>query len=164
MLKGFNTESLTRRSPTGARSRRQSAGACMTTNQVRFAEALLAERPRSLTLVPHNQARIARTAQPSVDVLPTPGEWVAYPQAGLRTGLLSLLATEPEPDKLPAYLMLEVVQQLGADGAYLFRIDAATQTVALAPWTIVDGAILHRDSVPALVQGFAPPSTKSHLE
>ena len=151
MLNSSNIESLTRRSTTLVHSRRQSPGACRTTNQVGFAETLLAERPRSLTLVPQNEARIARTAQPSVDVLPTPGEWVAYPQAGLPTGLLSLLATEPEPDKLPAYLMLEVVQQLGADGAYLFRIDAATQTLALAPWSIVDGAIRHRDSVPALM-------------
>jgi signal transduction histidine kinase len=151
MLNTSNIDSLARRSTTLARSRRQSSGACRTTNQVRFAETLLAERPRALTLVPHNQARILDTAQPSVDVLPTPGEWVVYPHAGLLTGLLTLLATEPEPDKLLAYLMLEVVQQLGADGAYLFRIDGANQALALAPWSIVDGAIQHRDSVPALM-------------
>ncbi len=150
MVKSSMMESLTRRSTTGARSPRQSPGACRPTNQLRFAETLLAERPRSLTLVPPNEARIARTAQPSVDVLPTSGEWAAYPHAGLPGRLLTLLATEPEPDKLPAYLMQELAQQLDADGAYLFRTDAATQTLALAPWVIVDGAIQHRDRLPAL--------------
>ncbi|HET6316917.1 MAG TPA: histidine kinase, partial [Chloroflexota bacterium] len=84
-------------------------------------------------------------------MLPSPGEWAAYPHAGLLGRLLTLLATEPEPDKLPAYLMQELATQLGADGAYLFHTDAATQTLALAPWAIVDGAIRHRDSVPALM-------------
>ncbi|HEU5102761.1 MAG TPA: sensor histidine kinase [Roseiflexaceae bacterium] len=129
------------------------------------------ERPRSLTLVPHNQARIGGAAQPSVDVLPTPDEWVMYPQAGLLTGLLSLLATEPEPDKLPAYLMRELAEQLGADGAYLFRTDAATQTLALAPWAIVDGAIRQYDSLPALeplmsasaFEPLAAPQTKRYM-
>src|SRR5262249_20938978 len=119
------TETLTRRSTTGARSPRQSPGACRSTNQLRFAQTLLAERPRSLTLVPPNEARFARTSQPSLNVLPTPGEWVAYTNAGLLGRLLSLLASEPEPDKLPAYLMRELAQQLGADGAFLFRSDAA---------------------------------------
>jgi len=151
MVKSPTMESLTRRSTTGARSPRQSPDTCKPTNQVRFAQTLLAERPRSLTLVPQNQSRIARTAQPGVGVLPTPSEWVAYPQAGLLGRLLTLLATEPEPDKLPAYLMQELAQQLGADGAYLFHTDAATQTLTLAPWAIVDGAIRHRDSVPALM-------------
>ena len=145
------TETLTRRSTTGARSPRQTPGACRPTNQVRFAETLVAERPRQLTLVPQNEARIARTAHPSVELLRTPDESVASPQAGLLGRLLTLLATEPEPDKLPAYLMLEMAEQLGADGAYLFRTDAATQTLALAPWVIVDGAIQHRDSMPALM-------------
>src|SRR6266508_4645615 len=150
MVKSSMMESLTRRSTTGARSPRQSPGACRPTNQLRFAETLLVERPRSLTLVPPNEARIARTAQPSVDVLPTPGEWVAYPHAGLLGRLLSLLVSEPEPAKLPAYLMQEVAAQLGADGAFLFRTDAASQTIVLAPWAMVDGAIQHRDTMPAL--------------
>jgi signal transduction histidine kinase len=47
--------------------------------------------------------------------------------------------------------MQELAQQLGADGAYLFHTDAATQTFMLAPWAIVEGAIRHRDSVPALM-------------
>jgi signal transduction histidine kinase len=46
--------------------------------------------------------------------------------------------------------MLEVAAQLGADGAYLFRTDTATQAIVLAPWAIVDGAIQHRDTMPAL--------------
>ncbi len=163
MLKTSHMQSLTRRSPTGARSRRQSPGACKPTNQLRFAETLLAQRPQQLTLVPQNAARIARTAQPSVDILPTPGELVAHPEAGLLNQLLALLATEPEPDKLPAYLMLEVVHQLSADGAYLFRTDAASQTLALAPWAIVDGTIRHSDSLPALeplmcLSAFEPPA------
>jgi signal transduction histidine kinase len=64
--------------------------------------------------------------------------------------LITLLATEPEPDKLPAHLMLELATQLGADGAYLFRSDVATQAIVLAPWAIVDGVIQHRDMLPAL--------------
>src|SRR6266496_5594697 len=150
MVKSSMMESLTRRSTTGARSPRQSPGACRPTNQLRFAETLLAERPRSLTLVPQNEARIARTSHPSVELLRTPDESVASPHAGLLGRLLSLLASEPEPDKLPAYLMRDMAEQLGADGAYLFRSDAASKTLALAPWAIVDGAIRHRDSVPAL--------------
>jgi len=150
MLKSSLIEPLTRRSTTLARSPRQSPGACRPTNQVGVVETLLAQRPRSLTLVPHNQVRIARTAQPSVDLLRTPDERVAYPRAGLLTGLLTLLATEPEPDKLPAYLMLEVVHQLGADGAYLFRTDGTSQTLTIAPWVIVDSVIRHCDSLPAL--------------
>jgi len=47
--------------------------------------------------------------------------------------------------------MQELALQLGADGAYLFRSDAATQTLALAPFAIVDGAIRHHDTVPALM-------------
>jgi signal transduction histidine kinase len=47
--------------------------------------------------------------------------------------------------------MQELAQQLGADGVYLFRTDAASKTLALAPFAIVDGAIRHRDSVPALL-------------
>jgi len=163
MLNSSHIESLTRRSTTLARSRRQSPGACRPTDQVRFAQTLLAERPRSLTLVPQNQSRIARTAQPGVDVLPSLGEWAAYPHAGLLGRLLTLLATEPEPDKLPAYLMQELAAQLGADGAYLFHTDAASKTLALGPWAIVDGAIRQRDSVPALTpltraSTVAPPS------
>jgi len=151
MLKSSLTISLTRRSTTGTRSRRQSPGAWRPTNQVRFAETLLAQPTPDLVLAPPNEARIARTAQPSVDVLPTPPTWVAYPHAGLLTGLLSLLATEAEPDMLPAYLMREVAEQLGVDGAFLFRTNAATQTLVLASWAIVDGAIQHRDTLPALV-------------
>jgi GAF domain-containing protein len=163
MLKSSHIESLTRRSPTLARSPRQSPGACRPTNQLRFAETLLAQRSQQLTFVPQHQARIARTAQPGVEILPTPGERVTHPQAGLLGRLLTLLATEPEPDKLPAYLMLEVVHQLGADGAYLFRSDAATQTLALAPWAIVEGTIRHSDSLPALEpltcpSAFEPPA------
>jgi len=101
--------------------------------------------------VPQREARIARTAHSSVDVLRTPGGWAAYPHTGLLNRLLSLLATEPEPDKLPAHLMLEVAEQLGADGAFLFRTDAATQTLVLASWVIVDGAIQHRDRISALM-------------
>src|SRR5262249_9889458 len=133
-VKSALTMSLTRRSTTGARASRQYPVACRPTGQVRFAQTLLMERPRSLTLVPQNQSRIARTAQPGVDVLPSPGERAAYPHAGLLGRLLTLLASEPEPDKLPAYLMQELAGQLDADGAYLFHIDAATQTLALAPW------------------------------
>ncbi|MFL5801150.1 MAG: GAF domain-containing sensor histidine kinase [Roseiflexaceae bacterium] len=118
---------------------------------MRYAETLLAERTPHLVLVPPTDAPIVRTAQPSVDVRQTPGGWAAYPPAGLFKGLLALLATEPEPDKLPAYLMREVTEQLGADGVYLFRTDAATQTLALAPWAIVDGAIRHCDTMPALM-------------
>ena len=55
-------ETLTRRSTTLARSPRQSPGACRPTNQLRFAETLVAERPQQLTLVPPNEARIGRTA------------------------------------------------------------------------------------------------------
>jgi signal transduction histidine kinase len=150
MEKSARTMSLTRRSTTGARASRQYPVACRPTDQVQFAQTLLAERPRFLTLVPPNEARIGRAAQPSVAVLPSSGEWAAYPHAGLLGRLLTLLATEPEPDKLPVYLMQELATQLGADGAYLFHTDAATQTLALAPWAIVDGSIRHRDSVPAL--------------
>ncbi len=147
MLKSSLTMSLTRRSTTGARSPRQYAVACRPTNEVRFAETLLAQRTPHLVLVPPSEAHIAGSAHPSVDVVPTAGGWAAYPP----TGLLTLLATEPEPDKLPAYLMRELAEQLGADGVYLFRTDAATQTLALAPWTIVDGAIRHCDTMPALM-------------
>jgi signal transduction histidine kinase len=163
MLKSALTMSLTRRSTTGARASRQSPAACRPTNRMRFAQTLLAERPRSLTLVPQNQSRIARTAQPGVDVLPSPGNWAAYPHAGLLGRFLTLLASEPEPDKLPAYFMQELAGQLDADGAYLFHTDAATQTLALTPFAIVDGTIRHRDSVPALTpvmraSTIAPPS------
>src|SRR5262249_51479074 len=156
------TMSLTRRSTTGARTSRQYPVACRASDQVRFAQTLLAERPRSLTLVPPNEAHIGRAAQPSVAVLRSPGEWAAYPHAGPLGRLLTLLATEPEPDKLPAHLMQELAQQLGADGAYLFHTDVATQTLALAPWAIVDGAIRPRDALPALmplsrVSTVAPP-------
>jgi len=151
MLKSSMMESLTRRSTSGARSPRQSAAACMATNQVGFAETLVAQRTQELILVPPSEDHIARTAQPRVDVRPTPGGWAAYPSAGLCKGLLTMLATEPEPDKLPAHLMLELAEQLGADGAYLFRTNAATQTLALAPWAIVHGAIQHRDTMPALM-------------
>jgi signal transduction histidine kinase len=150
MLKPSHIESLTRRSSNGARSRRQSSGACKPTNQVRFPETLLAQRSQQLTFVPRHQACIVHTAQPTVGVLPTLGGWVAHPQAGLLNRLLTLLATEPEPDKLPAHLMLELATQLGADGACLFLTDAASQTLALAPWAIVDGTIRHSDSLPAL--------------
>src|SRR5262249_50455336 len=64
--------------------------------------------------------------------------------------LITLLTSAPEPDKLPAYLMRELAAQLGADGVYLFRADAATEAIVLAPWAIVDGAIQHRDTMPAL--------------
>ena len=113
MQKSALTMSLTRRSTTGARASRQYPVACRPTDQVRFAQTLLAERPQQLTLVPPNEARIGRAAQPSVAVLPSPGEWAAYPHAGLLGRLLTLLATEPEPDKLPAYLMQELATQLG---------------------------------------------------
>src|SRR5262245_24252225 len=95
------TQTLTRRSTTGARSPRQSPGACRPTNQPGFAQTLLVERPHSLTLVPQNEARIAHTSHPSVELLRTPDESVAYPHAGLLSRLLTLLASEPEPDKLP---------------------------------------------------------------
>ncbi len=150
MVEREMTGSLTRRSTTRPRSPQQHSVACRPTNQLRFAETLLAERPRSLTLVPQNEARIARTSHPSVELLRTPDESVAYPHAGLLGRLLSLLASEPEPDKLPAYMMREVAEQLGADGAFLFRTDAATQAIVLAPWAIVDGAIQYRDTLPAL--------------
>ena len=127
MVKSALTMSLTRRPTTGARASRQYPVACRPTDQVRFAQTLVAERPRSLTLVPPNEARIGRAAQPSVAVLPSPGEWAANPHAGLLGRLLTLLATEPEPDKLPACLMQEMADQLDADGAYLFHTDVAFQ-------------------------------------
>jgi signal transduction histidine kinase len=147
MVTSSLTVSLTRRSTTRARSPRQYAVACRPANQASYAEILLAQPTQYLALEPPNQAYIVGTAQPSLDGVPTALGWTANPPVGL----LSLLASEPEPDKLPAYLMREVAEQLGADGAYLFRSDAATQNLALAPWAIVDGAIRHRDSVPALL-------------
>src|SRR5262245_33676256 len=110
MLKSSMTVSPARRSTSGARSPRQYAVTCRPTNQVSYAETRLAERMTPLTLVPLDEAPIVRTAQPSVDALRRPGASVAYPP----TGLLTLLATEPEPDKLPAYLMQDLAQQLGA--------------------------------------------------
>jgi len=151
MLNNSMTVSLTRRSTTRARSPRQYAVTCRPTNQSSYAETLLVRRTQYLALEPPNEAHIVGTAQPSMDELRTPLGWAAYPPPGLLTGLLTLLATEPEPDKLPAYVMREVAEQLGADGVYLFRTDAATQTLALAPWAIVDGAIRHCDSMPALM-------------
>ena len=112
MVKSALTMSLMRRSTTGARAPRQSPVACKPTDQVRFAQTLVAERPRSLTLVPQNEAYIARTAHSGVDALRTPGEKVTQPP----TELLTLLASEPEPDKLPAYLMRELAAQLRAVG------------------------------------------------
>jgi signal transduction histidine kinase len=151
MLKSSLTISLTRRSTTRGRSPRQYPVACRPTNQVRFAQTLLAQRTEHLALAPPNEAHIARSARPSVDALPTPPAWAASPHTGLFKRLLTLLASEPEADKLPAYLMLEVAQHLGADAAYLFRSDAASKTLALAPWASVDGAIQHRDTTPALM-------------
>jgi signal transduction histidine kinase len=46
--------------------------------------------------------------------------------------------------------MQELAAQLGADGVYLFRSDAATEAIVLAPLAIVDGAMQHRDTMPAL--------------
>src|SRR5262245_56987335 len=160
MLKSSMMLSLAHRSTSGTRSPGEHAVTCTPTNHASYAGTLLAPRTSHLALVPLTHAPIVRTAQPSVDAPRTPGERVAYPHAGLLGRLLTVLATEPEPDKLPAYLMQELAAQLGADGAYLFHTDAATQT--LAPWAIVDGAIRHRDSVPALTpvtraSAIAPP-------
>jgi signal transduction histidine kinase len=57
--------------------------------------------------------------------------------------------------------MLELAAQIGADGAYLFRSDAATQAIVLAPWAIVDGAIQHRDTMPALEPLMRPSAIES---
>jgi hypothetical protein len=151
MLKSALTESLTRRSTTCTRSPRQDPVACRPTTAVRFAETRRAQRTHHLPLAPPTDVHIACTVRPSVDGVRTPDAWAVYPQTGLLNRLVTPLATEPEPDKIPAYLMREVAEQLGADGMYLLRSDAATQTLALAPWVIVDGAIQHRDTMRALM-------------
>src|SRR5262245_22949264 len=151
MLKSSMMLSLAHRSTSGTRSPGEHAVTCTPTNHASYAGTLLAPRTSHLALVPLTHAPIVRTAQPSVDAPRTPGERVAYPHAGLLHRLLTLLATEPEPDKLPAYLMRELAEQLGADGVYLFRTDAAMQTLALAPWMIVDGAIRHCATMPTLM-------------
>jgi signal transduction histidine kinase len=151
MLRSSLTASLTRQHTARVRSPRQYTVACSPADEASYAEALLAQRPSQLVLVPASEAPIVRKAQSSEDSLAAAGSWATNPQSGLLGRLLTLLASEPEPDKLPANLMLEVAEQVGADAAYLFRNDAATQTLALAPWVVVDGAIRHRDTVPALL-------------
>ncbi len=144
------TETLTRRSTTRPRSPRQQSVACKPTYQAEHAQITLTQRARSLRPAPPDDTNFARSALPSVDAPRTPLGSVTYP-SGARPGrLITMLAIEPEPDMLPASLMLELAAQLGADGAYLFRTDAATQAIVLAPWAIVDGAIQHRDTMPAL--------------
>ncbi|MFL5807302.1 MAG: GAF domain-containing sensor histidine kinase [Roseiflexaceae bacterium] len=152
------TESLTRRSTARPRSPQQHALACEPTFPARHAHITLPQRARSLRLAPPHDTHVAPLALPSVDAPPTPLGRATYP-SGARPGrLITMLATEPEPDKLPASLMLELAEQIGADGAFLFRTDAATQAIVPAPWAIVDGAIQHRDTMPALeplIRGFA---------
>jgi signal transduction histidine kinase len=144
------TEPLTRRGAARPRSPQQHGVACKPTFQAEHARITLTQRARSLRLAPPDDTHFARLALPSVDAPRTLLGRTAYPSGAGLGRLITLLATEPEPDKLPAYLMLELAAQLGADGAYLFRSDAATQAIVLAPWAIVDGAIQHRDRLPAL--------------
>src|SRR4029453_11108903 len=128
------------------------------TFQAGHAQITLTQRARSLRLAPPHDTHVAPLALPSFDAPPTPLGRATYPCGAGLAALTPLLASEPEPDKLPAYLMRELAAQLGADGAYLFRTDAAAQTILLAPWAIVDGAIQHRDTMPALeplMRGFA---------
>jgi hypothetical protein len=101
---------------------------------VRPVEIALSQHARRLPLAPTNQADLARTARPDPKVLRTSGAWAAYPQTGLLKGLLTLLATEPEPDKILAYLMQDLAEQIGADAMYLLRTscDFATKGIGLA--------------------------------
>ena len=150
MVEREMTQTLTHRSTARPRSSQQHALACEPTFPARHAHITLTQRARSLRLAPPHDTHVAPLALPSLDAPPTPLGPPTYPSGAGLGRLITLLASEPEPDKLPAYLMRELAQQLGADGAYLFRSDAASKTLALAPWAIVDGAIRHRDSVPAL--------------
>jgi len=152
------TETLTRRSTARPRSPQQHAVACKPTFPAGHAQITLTQRARSLRLAPPHDTHVAPLALPSLDAPPTPLGRATYPSGAGLGRLITLLAVEPEPAKLPAYLMRELAAQLGADGAYLFRTDAATQAIVLAPWAIVDGAIQHRDTMPALeplIRGFA---------
>jgi len=144
------TETLTRRSTARPRSPQQHALACEPTFQAEHTQIALTQRARSLRLAPPHDTHVAPLALPSVDEPPTPLEPPTYPSGAGLGRLITLLASEPEPGKLPAYLMRDIAEQLGADGAYLFRTDAASKTLALAPWAIVDGAIQHRDTMPGL--------------
>jgi signal transduction histidine kinase len=144
------TETVTRRGATRPRSPQQHAVACKPTFQAGHAQLTLTQRARFLRLAPHHDILVAPLALPSVDAPPTPLGSPTYPSEPGLGRLITLLAIKPEPDKLPAYLMRELAAQIGADGAYLFRSDAATQAIMLAPWAIVDGAIQHRDTLPAL--------------
>jgi len=150
MVEREMTEPLTRRSTARPRSPQQHVVACKPTFQAGHAQTTLTQRARSLRLAPPDDTHFARLALPSVDAPRTLLGRTTYPSGAGLGRLISLLATEPEPDKLPVYLMLELAAQLGADGAYLFRSDAATQAIVLAPWAIVDGAIQHRDTLPSL--------------
>src|SRR5215470_13298043 len=144
------TETLRRRSTARPRSPQQHAVACKPTFQAGHAQITLTQRARSLRLAPPHDTHVAPLALPSVDAPPTPLGRATYPSGAGLGRLITLLAVEPEPAKLPAYLMRELAAQLGADGAYLFRTDAATQAIVLAPFAIVDGAIQHRHTMPAL--------------
>jgi len=144
------TEPLTRRSTARPRSPQQHGVAGKPTFQAGHAQITLTQRARSLPLAPPDDTHVARLALPSVDAPRTLLGRTSYPSGAGLGHLITLLASEPEPDKLPAYLLLELAAQIGADGAYLFRSDAATQAIVLAPWAIVDGAIQHRDTLPAL--------------
>src|SRR5215510_14658416 len=144
------TETLTRRSTSHRRSPQHPVVACKPTFRAGHAQITLTRRARSLRLASPDDTRFATAALPSVDTPRTALGWATY-HYGARPGrLITLLASEPEPDKLPAYLMRELAAQLGADGAYLFRTNVATEAIVLAPWAIVDGAIQHRDTMPAL--------------
>jgi len=144
------TEPLTHRSTARPRSSQQQSVACEPTFPARHAQITLTQRARSLRRAPPHDTHVAPLALPSVDAPPTPLGPPTYPSGAGLGRLLALLASEPEPDKLPASLMRELAEQLGADGAYLFRTDAASKTLALAPWAIVDGAIQHRATMPGL--------------
>ena len=144
------TEPLTHLSTARPRSSQQYALACEPTFPARHAQITLTQRARSLRLAPPHDTHVAPLALPSLDAPATPLGPPTYPSGAGLGRLITLLASEPEPDKLPAYLMQDMAEQLGADGAYLFRTDAASKTLALAPWAIVDGAIQHRDTMPGL--------------
>src|SRR6266496_3503141 len=140
MVEREMTQTLTHRSTARPRSSQQHALACEPTFPARHAHITLTQRARSLRLAPPHDTHVAPLALPSLDAPPTPLGPPTYPSGAGLGRLITLLASEPEPDKLPAYLMRELAQQLGADGAYLFRSDAASKTLALTPLAIGPGA------------------------
>src|SRR5262245_15749330 len=128
------TETLTRRSTAHRRSPQRPVVAGKPTFRARHTQITLRRRARSLRLVPPHERHFARLALPNVDTPRTVFGWATYRYGAGPGRLITLLASEPEPDKLPAYLMRELAAQLGADGAYLFRTNVATEAIVLAPW------------------------------